>query len=62
MNGRRHIPFAVLLLVGLTGGLVLWQTGFGLRPTARMNAARATSHPAASTWAQPMSLPGLSPD
>ncbi len=59
MSRRRQILLAVLLLIGLTGGLVLWQTRLGLRPTARMNHARTTSHPAASTWAKAMTLPGV---
>lgn len=59
MKRHRHIPFAVLLLVGLTGGLVLWQTGVGLRPTAGINDTRTADLPAAPTWAEPMSLPGV---
>ena len=59
MKNRRSILLALLLLAGLAGALVLWQTGIAVRPTAGMNDTRTNDHPAASTWAQAMTLPGV---
>jgi protein tyrosine/serine phosphatase len=59
MSRRRQILFTVLLLAGLTGVWVLWQTGIARRPTAGMNDTRTADLPAVSTWAKAMTLPGV---
>lgn len=59
MKNRRSILLALLLLTGLAGALLLWRTGIAVRPTAGMNDARTSDHPAASTWAEAMTLPGV---
>ncbi|UCD49612.1 MAG: tyrosine-protein phosphatase [Phycisphaerales bacterium] len=59
MKNRRPILLAALSLGGLAVLLAAWRTGILLRPTAGMNDTRTADHPAASTWAQPLTLPGV---
>jgi len=59
MGSRRRILFAALLPGLLAAFLVAWQTGILRQPTAATNDTRVTGHPAAPTWAQPLTLPGV---
>ena len=59
MKNRRSILLVALTAIGLASGLMLWRTGIARQPTAGINQTRATDDPAASIWAQPVTLPGV---
>jgi len=59
MKNRWRILLLALSLGALAAFLVTWQTCTVWRPGATTNDTRAADHPAASTWAQPMTLPGV---
>ena len=59
MRRRYPILFGVTVLLVVGGALLAWRAGIVLRPTAGMNDTRTADHPAAPTWAKPMTLPGV---